>query len=122
MVLVNATQMHQVVMNLCANAEYAMRATVGVLEVGLDAVEIDDAFAADHPPLMPGPHARLTVRDTGQGMPPEVMARIFDPFYTTKDVGEGTGMGLAIVHGIVLDHGGALTVESALGVGTTFCR
>lgn len=121
MVLVNATQIHQVVMNLCANAEYAMRATIGVLEVGLDAVEIDDAFAADHPPLMPGPHARLTVRDTGQGMPPDVMARIFDPFYTTKDVGEGTGMGLAIVHGIVLDHGGALTAESALGVGTAFC-
>jgi signal transduction histidine kinase len=120
MVLVNATQMHQVVLNLCANAEYAMRATVGVLEVGLDTVEVDDAFAAAHPPLMPGSHARLTVRDTGQGMPPDVMARIFDPFYTTKDVGEGTGLGLAIVHGIVLDHGGALTVESALGVGTAF--
>jgi signal transduction histidine kinase/CheY-like chemotaxis protein len=121
MALVNATQMHQVVMNLCSNAEYAMRTTVGVLEIELDAVEVDAAFAAEHPPLMPGSHARLTVRDTGKGMSPDVITRIFDPFYTTKEVGEGTGLGLAIVHGIVLDHGGALTVESALGIGTTFC-
>ena len=121
MVMVNATQMHQVVMNLGANAEYAMRTTVGVLEIGLDAMIVDDAFATEHPPLVPGPHAQITVHDTGQGISPDVMARIFDPFFTTKEVGEGTGMGLALVHGIVTNHGGALTVESSLGAGTTFC-
>jgi signal transduction histidine kinase/CheY-like chemotaxis protein len=120
MVMVNETRMQQVVMNLCANAEYAMRNTGGVLDIGLDAILVDDAFAVEHPPLATGPHARITVRDTGQGMPPDVMARIFDPFFTTKKVGEGIGMGLALVHGIVADHGGALTVQSDIGVGTTF--
>jgi CheY-like chemotaxis protein len=107
-------------MNLCANAEYAMRETGGVLELQLDMVEVDTGFPADYPPVTPGSYVRLSVRDTGRGMSPEVVPHIFEPFYTTKGIGEGTGMGLAIVHGIVLDHGGDLTVESAVGVGTTF--
>ena len=119
-VLANANQLHQVVVNLCANAEYAMRETEGVLDLQLDTVEVDADSAADHPHLAPGSYVRLSVRDTGQGIPPEVVPHIFEPFYTTKGIGEGTGMGLAIVHGIVLDHGGDLTVESEVGVGTTF--
>jgi PAS domain S-box-containing protein len=116
----DATQMHQVLMNLGTNAAYAMRDSGGILDVHLDPIEVDAAFAAVHPELRPGPYVRLTVRDTGQGMTPEARERIFDPFFTTKDVHEGTGLGLAVVHGIVTSHEGAITVESAPGQGTTF--
>jgi CheY-like chemotaxis protein len=77
-------------------------------------------LAAQHPTLRLGPHVRLTVRDTGQGMSPDVMQRIYDPFFTTKASGEGTGIGLSVVHGIVVNHGGTITVESQVGQGTTF--
>jgi nitrogen-specific signal transduction histidine kinase/CheY-like chemotaxis protein len=119
-VLADVTQMHQVVMNLCTNAEQAMRETGGVLEVGLDTTYADASFAQQHPEVTPGPYVRLTVRDTGHGMPPEVLERIFEPFFTTKEVGKGTGIGLAVVHGIVTNHGGAITVDSQPGRGTTF--
>jgi PAS domain S-box-containing protein len=120
MVLADPTQIHQVLMNLCANAEYAMRATGGVLEIRLEAIDVDAVFGVQHPPLRPGPHVRLAIRDTGHGMPPEILARIFEPFFTTKGVGQGTGMGLAVVHGIVISHNGVITVQSAPGAGTTF--
>jgi signal transduction histidine kinase len=94
MVLADPTQMHQVLLNLCANAEYAMRDTGGILEVRVYAVEVDAALAAQYPALHLGPHVCLSVRDTGPGIPLEVRARIFDPFFTTKPIGEGTGMGL----------------------------
>jgi PAS domain S-box-containing protein len=119
-VLANPTQMHQVLMNLGTNAGHAMKDTGGVLEVGLDTLQVDEAFVQSHPALKPGPYARLTVKDTGHGMPPEVLARIFEPFFTTKGVGEGTGMGLSVVHGIIISHGGNITVESDPGIGTTF--
>ncbi len=119
-VMADPTQMHQVLMNLCANAEHAMRQHGGQLEVRLEAVRVDAAFASHHPPLRSGPHVRLIVRDTGHGIPPEVRARIFDPFFTTKAVGEGTGMGLAVVHGIITNHDGAILVESQPTQGTTF--
>jgi signal transduction histidine kinase/CheY-like chemotaxis protein len=119
-ILADPTQMHQVLMNLCTNAAHAMRETGGILEVRVEAVEVDDAFAATHPELHPGAHVRLTIRDTGCGMEPEVLERIFEPFFTTKDVGEGTGMGLAMVHGIVADCGGTITVHSTPGEGTSF--
>jgi CheY-like chemotaxis protein len=118
--LANANQLHQVLMNLCANAEYAMRETGGILEVGVDAVEIDAAVAASPPALPPGWYVRVRVRDTGAGIPVDVVDRVFEPFFTTKGIGEGTGMGLAIVHGIVTSHGGAMAVDSTLGEGTTF--
>lgn len=119
-VIADPTQMHQVLVNLCTNAEYAMRESGGTLAVSLATVEVDALFATAHQPLRPGPHIRLTVRDTGHGMPQEVLEHVFEPFYTTKSVGEGTGMGLAMVQSIVLNHGGAITVESAPGQGTTF--
>ncbi len=119
-VLTNRTQIYQIVMNLCTNAEYAMRETGGRLEIGVDTFEVDASFAACHCHLRPGPYVRVTVWDTGPGIAPDVLTRIFDPFFTTKNVGEGTGMGLAIVHGIVTSHSGAITVESARGEGATF--
>jgi CheY-like chemotaxis protein len=93
----------------------------GVLEVGLADMAIDSKFSALHPDLRPGPHLLLTVSDTGIGMGPQILERIFDPFFTTKAPGEGTGMGLSVVHGIVKDMSGTITVYSEPGKGTTFC-
>jgi len=118
-VLADATQLHQVLLNLGTNAMHAMSETGGVLEVRLDAVDVDAAFAAPRG-LKPGPYVRMTVRDSGHGMTQEVMERIFDPFFTTKPAGVGTGLGLAVTQGIVTNHGGSITVKSAPGQGTTF--
>jgi PAS domain S-box-containing protein len=119
-VLGDSSQLQQVVMNLCTNAFHAMRESGGVLEVRLETAAPDPALAAAHPTLAAGRVARLTVRDTGHGMDPATLERLFEPFFTTKPPGEGTGLGMAIVHGIVTAHGGAITVDSAPGVGTTF--
>src|SRR5438445_11630780 len=107
-------------MNLGANAGYAMRDTGGRLEVRLEAMEVDAAGVATHPALRPGPYVRLTIRDTGPGIPPDVLARVFEPFFTTKGPGEGTGMGLALVHSLVASYEGAITVASVPGQGATF--
>ncbi len=120
MAKVNPDQIHQVLVNLCSNSAYAMRSQGGLLEVSLVDVEVDAAMAALHPDLEPGPYIQLTVRDTGQGINPEISDRIFEPFFTTKKRGEGSGMGLAVVHGIVKGHGGAIDVSSAPGQGSTF--
>jgi CheY-like chemotaxis protein len=119
-VLADPTQLHQVLLNLCANAAHAMREMGGRLEVRLQAVEVDEQVTVQHPELQPGPYVCITVTDTGHGMTPEVMERIFEPFFTTKAPGEGTGMGLALVHGIVTNHGGTVLVTSVVGQGTTF--
>jgi CheY-like chemotaxis protein len=107
-------------MNLGANAEYAMRVTGGRLVVKLDEVEVEETTTFPIQGLHVGPYIRLKVSDSGQGMSPSVKKRIFDPFFTTKDVGEGTGMGLSVIHGVVTSHGGAIRVDSQVGVGTTF--
>src|SRR5206468_1548106 len=86
----------------------------------LEAVDVDAQETAQPPELPPGPYVCITVADTGHGMTPDVMDRIFEPFFTTKAPGEGTGMGLALVHGIITNHGGAVRVTSAIGQGTTF--
>lgn len=119
-VLADSTQMHQVFLNLCTNAAHAMRERGGVLEVGLDDVDVTSRLATVHPGLRPGLHVKITVKDDGTGIPPENMGRIFDPFFTTKGVGEGTGLGLSVVYGIVNARGGAIGVESKLGEGSTF--
>ncbi len=119
-ILADPTQIHQVLINLCTNAAHAMQDTGGVIEVHLEPLEVSADDPALAPTLQPGPYVRLVIRDTGHGMTPEIMERIFEPFFTTKQKGEGTGMGLAVVHGIVTSHGGAITVDSALGQGTTF--
>ncbi|GJL56311.1 MAG: hypothetical protein NPIRA02_34430 [Nitrospirales bacterium] len=117
-VLADATQIHQVIVNLCTNAEYAMRECGGLLDLTLEDTEIHNSQSSDHLDLKPGPYVRLTVKDSGPGMTPEVVERMFDPFFTTKPTGEGSGMGLAVVHGIITTHGGTIMVESAPGIGT----
>ncbi len=119
-ILADPTQIHQILMNLGANAAYAMGHKPGVIEVKLSRIEIRKLDAFKHRRLSPGPYVRLSIRDTGCGMDPETVQRIFHPFFTTKPVGEGSGMGLSVVHGIVSRHGGTITVSSALGKGTTF--
>jgi PAS domain S-box-containing protein len=119
-ILADPTQVYQVVMNLCSNAAYAMREQGGVLEVSLAEVEVDEDMAGLHPDFDPGPYLRLTVSDTGVGMTKEVLERAFDPFFTTKKPGEGSGMGLSVVHGIVRNAKGAITAYSEVGKGSTF--
>jgi PAS domain S-box-containing protein len=120
MVLADPTQIHQVLMNLCTNGAHAMHPKGGVLEVSLLDTHLTADFVALHPGASPGKYIRLSVTDTGCGMDSQTLERIFEPYFTTKRQGEGTGLGLAVVHGIVKDHGGIITVYSELGVGTTF--
>jgi len=119
-VLADPTQMHQLMMNLCTNAWQSLEGAPGRIEIRLESVTLDDAATRTLPGLQPGPHARLVVSDTGEGMDADTMERIFEPFFTTKGVGKGTGLGLAVAHGIVTAHGGAIVVRSAPGAGSTF--
>ncbi|TFG93215.1 MAG: PAS domain S-box protein, partial [Syntrophobacterales bacterium] len=114
------TQIHQVVMNLCSNAAQAMSEDGGTLEVSLTPLEVDSLFADQYPGMHPGSYVRFTVSDTGCGMTADVMERIFDPYFTTKEKGEGTGLGLSMAHGIVGRYDGVITVESEPERGTTF--
>lgn len=114
------TQIHQVLMNLCVNASHAIKDNKGTISVELSEVELDTGFTSENPPLAPGKHLRLIVSDTGDGIPSEIMEKIFDPYFTTKEAGKGTGLGLSVVHGIVTKHKGALTLTSELGKGSTF--
>jgi nitrogen-specific signal transduction histidine kinase/ActR/RegA family two-component response regulator len=119
LVLADATQIHQVVMNLAANAAAAMTGGPGRLRVRCTATTFDEAAAADAG-LSSGRYVCLLIEDSGCGMEPEVLERIFDPFFTTKGPGEGTGLGLSVVHGIVKGHEGAILVDSRVREGTAF--
>ena len=118
-VVIDPTQLHQVLMNLGTNAYHAMREHGGVLGVSLGDVRIEEEDAR-HLGLAAGAYARLTVSDTGTGIPPEALGRIFEPYFTTKEAGKGTGLGLSVVHGIVTAAGGAIRVYSEAGLGTAF--
>ena len=114
------TQLHQVIMNLCTNAAHAMEEKGGILEIGLEDIRID---SYDKPPglgLRSGDYLKLSISDTGSGIPPDVIGSIFEPYYTTKEPGEGTGMGLALVHGIVESYGGRIEVKTEVGKGSVF--
>ncbi len=117
-ILADPTQMHQVLLNLCTNAAQAMAGAEGVIDVSVDA---ETVTVQPHPAgLAPGSYVRLTVADTGGGIDETTRKRIFDPFFTTKAPGEGTGLGLSVVHGIVAAHGGAIDVVSKPGQGASF--
>ncbi|GBE53271.1 blue-light-activated protein [bacterium BMS3Bbin14] len=119
-VMADSTQIHQIVMNLCTNGYQAMREHGGILSIRVADVECSGEHSAPDIDLPPGPYVQLTVKDTGTGMDNETRKRIFDPYFTTKDIGEGTGLGLAVVHGIVRGYRGTITVESHPGRGATF--
>jgi signal transduction histidine kinase/ActR/RegA family two-component response regulator/sensor domain CHASE-containing protein len=119
-ILADPTFIHQVIMNLCTNAAHAMQDTGGRLEVGLRSVEAEALLTSGSSDPSSGPWLKLSVKDTGHGMTPEIMGSIFDPYFTTKAPGEGTGLGLSVVHGIVKKCGGEIRVESEMGKGSTF--
>jgi len=121
MVSVNEGQIQQVLLNLCTNAAQAMAPKGGTITVTLDPIDIDAGPTGSRSLVLnPGPYVRLRVTDTGAGMEPVILDHIFEPFFTTKSAGEGTGLGLAVVHGIVQSHEGTIQVESTPGKGTTF--
>ena len=115
------TQVHQILMNLVTNASQALGDDPGVIELTLDAFDATEAFAQQHPGTKPGLYARIRVTDTGPGMTPAVIEHAFEPFYTTKPLGAGTGLGLAVVHGIAQGSGGAVELRSHPGEGTAAC-
>src|SRR5258706_160794 len=115
----DATQLHQVVMNLCSNAIQATSAG-GALRVALEAAELSAERALSNGTLRPGHYVRLTVEDSGSGMDAATLSRIFEPFFTTKEIGRGTGLGLSLVYAIVTDAGGAIDVRSIPQQGSTF--
>ncbi len=120
-VLADPAQFHQVLMNLCTNAFYAMREKGGVLAVGLEKISLTEQDVRfKGMALTPGPYLKIEISDTGGGMERAVMERIFEPYFTTKPLNEGTGLGLAVVHGIVHQYGGHISVYSEPGQGTTF--
>jgi signal transduction histidine kinase/ActR/RegA family two-component response regulator len=116
----DSTQLHQILMNLATNAADAMQERGGVIEVSVDAITVSRDLMQTCADLHEGRYTRLSVTDTGCGMSRSTLEHIFDPFFTTKPQGQGTGLGLSVVHGIMKNHGGAVTVYSDLGKGTTF--
>ena len=114
------TQVHQIMMNLCTNAFHAMEQTGGILDITLKDCELSRADLLGQPEVQPGKFVELSVIDSGAGINPEIWGKIFDPYFTTKGIGKGTGMGLAIVHGIVTSYGGFITSENNLEQGTIF--
>ncbi len=119
-ILGDPTQIHQLMMNLCTNAAHAMREKGGLLEVNVRDVEMDKDSVQQYQELKPGPYVKIMVRDTGTGIDPQIIDRIFEPYFTTKGVGDGAGMGLALVHSIVKSYRGEIVVYSEKGKGTTF--
>ena len=112
------TQIHQILMNLCTNSGHAMQDKGGVLKIGVASVILGPDTAGEFPELSPGSYVKLTVKDNGCGIEPAVLESIFDPYFTTKELGKGTGLGLSVVHGIVKSYSGAIQVASEPGVGT----
>jgi PAS domain S-box-containing protein len=119
-IIADPTEFHQIVINLCTNAAQEMEKKGGVLSVRLEQLDLSEDDLQKDPTLTPGPYVKLSVSDTGHGIATNNIDRIFDPYFTTKEVGKGSGMGLAVVHGIVKRHNGMITVESEPAEGTTF--
>ncbi len=119
MILANPTEINQILMNLCSNSVHAMEGETGVLKVRLETTALDDRSAAQYNGLISSEYVKLTVKDNGSGIDPKIKGLIFDPYFTTKDVDKGLGMGLAIVYGIVKKHDGAISMNSKVSKGTT---
>lgn len=120
LILADPTQVHQIIINLCTNSAQAMEETGGTLSVSLDPLTVLPEKPKNGLNLTPGKYVKLCVKDTGIGIPENIIDRVFDPYFTTKGVGKGSGMGLSVVHGIIKSYGGTITVNSELGKGTTF--
>lgn len=120
LILGDPTQIHQIVINLCTNAYHAMAERDGIIEITMSEIELETDDMEDKPDLSPGRYIRLSVNDNGKGMTSDIISRIFDPYFTTKESGKGTGLGLAVTYGIVKNHDGHISVYSEPGIGSTF--
>ncbi len=118
-ILADPAEIRQVIINLCTNARHSMNEETGVVHVNLETIMLDQLSKDRFDNMKPGAYVKLTVTDTGQGIQPEMLRRVFDPYFTTKDVDKGLGMGLAVVDGIIKKHDGAIHIESEVGKGTT---
>ena len=118
--LADPTQINQIMLNLCTNAYHAMEQSGGILNIEVENVILDEWSAERYPELDSGEYVKVTIGDTGHGMSPEIIGRIFEPYFTTKETGKGSGMGLAVVLGIIKGHNGAISVESEQEKGATF--
>jgi len=119
-IIADPTQINQAMINLCINASHAMEQKGGNLKVIVEKVILDDLSAKNYPDLKSGNYVKIMVSDTGSGIDLKIIDQIFDPYFTTKGVGKGSGMGLAVVQGIVRGHNGSITVDSTPGKGTKF--
>ena len=119
-VMADPTQIHQIIINLCTNAAQAMEEDGGSLTIDLSQVDLAARDVSAHPGIKPGSYVKLSVQDTGKGIEPDIIGKIFHPYFTTKDKGKGTGLGLAMVHGIIKSYGGFVDVKSRPGKGSVF--
>jgi CheY-like chemotaxis protein len=119
-ILADPTQIHQIVMNLGTNAFHAMEESGGTLSISLEKKTLSEKDIVGKPGVQPGDFVQLSIGDTGTGIAPELLGKIFDPYFTTKEIGKGTGMGLSIIHGIVKSYGGCVSFHSHPGEGTVF--
>ena len=118
--MADPTQIHQIIINLCTNAAQAMEEEGGQLTIHLSQVDLTLQEISGHPGVQPGSYVKLSVQDTGKGIEPDIIGRIFHPYFTTKVKGKGTGLGLAMVHGIIKSYGGFIDVKSRPGKGAAF--
>ena len=119
MILGDPTEIHQIVINLCTNAAHAMKASGGILEVAISELTLNERAASRYEDLSPGDFVKLSVQDSGKGIAPDVLGKVFEPYFTTKEFGEGSGMGLSVVYGLVKKCKGAIKIDSIVGKGTT---
>ena len=119
-ILADPVQIYQVLLNLCTNASQAMEETGGVLTITAQKISLDEKKVKLHPDLSAGDHLKITIKDTGPGISDDIADKIFDPYFTTKEVGKGSGLGLAIVHGIIQSHNGIIRLKSQIDKGTSF--
>lgn len=119
-VMADHNQLQQLFINITTNAFQAMGKSGGTLTIGLSRLTLDEIESTRHCDIAPGSYVVLSISDTGQGITPEIKNKIFDPYFTTQEIGQGTGMGLTVAHGIVKSHGGIIEVDSTVGRGTTF--
>ncbi len=120
MIMADSVQINQVFLNLCSNAAQSMAQQTGIIRISCSLVETGDHSSENYPELRPGKYVRIKVEDNGKGISPKILDRIFEPYFTTKDFGKGSGIGLAVVYGIVKNHKGTISVTSREGAGTCF--
>ena len=118
MIMGDPTEIHQIIINLCTNASHAMKTSGGILEAAVSEVTLDRKSASLYEDLSPGDFVKMTIRDSGEGIAPDILKKVYEPYFTTKEFGAGSGMGLSVVYGIIKKCKGAIKIASTVGEGT----